>query len=250
MSAPVETRLARRAWLTFWGAMRRYHRYEVEGFAHLERAGSALLVGYHGRPIAHDLCMLTVTVHERLGYLPHGVIHGYFGHNARLRRAVDDLGFVTGDGEAIAAAVARGEHIMVQPGGTREGCRSTLHRHTVDWGERTGYLRLALRHGLPIIPVAGAGVDDGYVGLNDGAALGRRLGVPHRVPVWFGVGPLGLWPLSPPFPVKMRQVIGAPIETRGIDTRDEAAIAQLHQRVKGAVQALLDEANASKGARR
>ncbi len=239
MSAP----LSRRAWIAFWGAMRRYHRYEVEGFEHLRDTAPALLVGYHGRPIAHDLCMLTVTVHERLGYLPHGVIHGYFGHNPTLRRAVDDLGFVTGDGDAIAAAVARREHVLVQPGGTREGCRSALHRHEVDWGERTGYLRLALRHRLPIIPIAGAGVDDGYVGLNDGAALGRRLGVPHRIPVWLGVGPLGLWPFSPPFPVKMRQVIGAPIATGDVDPDDRAALATLHGRVKNAVQALLDVAN-------
>ena len=238
-----DPQLARRAWLAFWGAMRRYHRYEVEGFEHLEGAAPALLVGYHGRPLAHDLCMLTVTAYERLGYLPHGVIHGYFGHNRALRRAIDELGFVTGDGDALAAAVARGEHVMVQPGGTREGCRSALHRHEVDWGERTGYLRLALKHRLPIIPIAGAGVDDGYLGLNDGAALGRRLGVPHGLPVWIGVGPLGLWPLSPPFPVKMRQVIGAPIALGDVDPADRVALAALHARVRGAVQALLDSAN-------
>ena len=38
--------------------------------------------------------------------------------------------------------------------------------YEVDWGERTGYLRLALRHRLAIIPVAAAGVDDA------GATLG------------------------------------------------------------------------------
>lgn len=242
MSAALD-HLPRRAWVAAWGAMRRYHRYEVEGFELLERTSPALLVGYHGRPIAHDLCMLTVTVYERLGYLPHGVIHGAFGAHPALRRAVDDLGFVTGDGEAIAAAVARGEHVMVQPGGTREGCRSARHRHVVDWGGRTGYLRLALRHRLPIIPIAGAGVDDGYVGLNDGAALGRRLGLPERIPVWVGLGPLGLWPFSPPFPVKMRQVIGAPIATGEVDPDDRAALAALDARVRGAVQALLDRAN-------
>lgn len=248
MNAPVadDRHLARRAWLTYWGAMRRYHRYEVTGFEHLERTAPALLVGYHGRPIAHDLCMLTVTMHERLGYLPHGVIHGYFGENAVLRRAIDDLGFVTGDGDAIAAAVARREHIMVQPGGTREGCRSVRHRYEVDWGERTGYLRLALKHRLPIIPIAGSGVDDGYLGLNDGAALGRRLGVPGRIPVWLGVGPLGLWPFSPPFPVKMRQVIGAPIDLGDVDPDDRDALAALHRRVRGAVQSLLDGANAKR----
>src|SRR5262249_17262564 len=125
---PLVARGARAAWLAYWGALRAYHRYEVEGFEHLE-GPAALLVGYHGRPIAHDLCMLTVTIHERLGYLPHGVIHAAFGEAPVLRDVVDGLGFVTGDGPRVAEAVARGEHILVQPGGTREGCRSFRHRY-------------------------------------------------------------------------------------------------------------------------
>jgi len=234
----------RAAWLAFFRLARLYHRYEVRGLERLLRPGAALLVGYHGRPIAYDLCMLTVTLHERLGYLPHGVIHGYFGHQPVLRWAVENLGFVTGDGEAIERAVARGEHVLVQPGGTREGCRSFRHRYEVAWGDRTGYLRLSLRHRLPIVPIAAAGIDDGYLGLNDGYALGRKLGVPHRVPVWLGVGPLGPWPLSPPFPVKITQFVGEPIDPFAdgpIDAADPAALARLHARVKGAVQALCDE---------
>ena len=63
-------------WLTTWRLARRYHRYEVVGLEHLERPGAALLVGYHGRPIAYDLCMLLVTVYERLGYMPHASCTG------------------------------------------------------------------------------------------------------------------------------------------------------------------------------
>ena len=239
-------RLPTEAWLAFWRAMRVYHRYEVEGIHHLERPSAALIVGYHGRPLAYDLCMLTVTVHERLGYLPHGIIHGYFGAQPALRWIIDGLGFVTGDGRDLDEAVARGEHVLVQPGGTREGCRSFRHRYEVDWGDRTGYLRLALRHRLPIIPVAGAGVDDAFIGLNDGDALARRLGVPHRIPVWFGLGLTGLWPFSLPLPVKMRQVIGAPIDlTEGgeVDPSDREALLGLHRRIVAAVQGLLDRAN-------
>jgi 1-acyl-sn-glycerol-3-phosphate acyltransferase len=234
------------SWLAFWRALRVYHRYEVEGLPILARPGPALVVGYHGRPIAYDLCMLTVTLYERLGYMPHGVIHGAFERQPVLKWLIDGLGFVTGDGEGMAAAVARGELILVQPGGTREGCRSFRHRYQVDWGERVGYLRLALRYGLPIVPVAASGVDDGYIGLNDGYALGKRLGVPHQLPVWLGLGPAGLWPFSPPFPVKVRQVVGEPIDlTAGgpVDPGDRPALLALHRKVAAAVQALLKRAN-------
>jgi 1-acyl-sn-glycerol-3-phosphate acyltransferase len=118
----------------------------------------------------------------------------------------------------------------------------------VDWGDRTGYLRLALRHRLPIVPVAAAGIDDGYLGLNDGYALGRRLGVPHRIPVWLGLGPLGLWPLSPPFPVKITQLVGEPIDPHAdgpLAEDDREGLLRLHRRVAGAVQALMDEHRAA-----
>jgi hypothetical protein len=187
-----------------------------------------------------------VTLYEQLGYMPHGVIHGAFERQPTLKWLIDGLGFVTGDGEGMAAAVARGELILVQPGGTREGCRSFRHRYQVDWGERVGYLRLALRYGLPIVPVAASGVDDGYIGLNDGYTLGKRLGVPHQLPVWLGLGPTGLWPFSPPFPVKVRQVVGEPIDlTAGgpVDPGDRPALLALHRKVAAAVQALLKRAN-------
>jgi 1-acyl-sn-glycerol-3-phosphate acyltransferase len=238
-------------WLAVFRALRAWHRYEVMGLDTLLRPGAKLIVAYHGRPLALDQCMLTVTLYERLGYLPHGIIHGSFGQNRLLRRWIDGLGFVTGDGPGIVEAVARGEHILVQPGGTREGCRSFRHRYQVDWGERLGYLRLAIRHGLPIVPVAGDGVDDAYVGLNDGYALGRRLRVPAGLPVWVGIGATGVWPLSLPFPVKMTQWVGEPIERHlhgRIDPSDRAALVELHQEVRGAVQALMDRARSRKEA--
>ncbi|MGZ3461657.1 MAG: lysophospholipid acyltransferase family protein [Archangium sp.] len=229
-------------WLKAFGALRHYLRYEVRGLEVLLRPGPALLVGYHGRPLALDQCMLSVTLYEHLGQLPAGIIHGAFGQPS-LRWMVEGLGFVPGDGPELAEAVARGRHVLVQPGGTREGCRDFRHRYRVDWGERLGYLRLALRHQLPIIPVAADGVDDLYLGLNDGHALGKRLGLPARLPLWLGLGATGPWPFSLPFPVKVTQRVGQPIRRHlggAVEAGDRAALLGLHREVAGAVQALLD----------
>ncbi|MDC0708014.1 lysophospholipid acyltransferase family protein [Stigmatella sp. ncwal1] len=235
------------SWLAVFRALRAWHRYEVIGLDTLLSPGAKLIVGYHGRPLAFDQCMLTVELYERLGYLPHGIIHGAFQANRLLRWWIDGLGFVTGDGEELTEVVARGEHILVQPGGTREGCRSFRHRYQVDWGERTGYLRMAIKYGLPIVPVAGRGVDDAYVGLNDGHALGKRLGVPAQLPLWLGLGATGIWPFSLPFPVKMTQYVGAPFTRHlegQVDPGDREALRHIHHEVRGTVQALLDRARA------
>jgi 1-acyl-sn-glycerol-3-phosphate acyltransferase len=240
---PLPRGVPLQAWLALWRTLRVYHRYEVRGLERLDGLGAALLVAYHGRPIAHDQCMLTATLYERYGYMPHGVVHGAVESNRLMTWVSDDLGFITGDGAATEEAVRRGELLMVQPGGTREGCRSFRRRYEVDWGERTGYLRLALRHRLPIVPVAATGVDDAYLGLNDGYVWGKRLHVPLRLPLWLGIGPTGLWPLSPPFPVKITTVIGEPIDVSDTSPTDRAGLLALHRRVGGAVQGLLDEAN-------
>jgi 1-acyl-sn-glycerol-3-phosphate acyltransferase len=246
-------RLPLNLWLAYWRALRRYHRYEVEGLEHLDGPGAALIVGYHGRPFAYDVCMLGVTLYERLGYLPHGIVHRGMKRIPVLRWLVDGLGFLTGDGDDVARAVARGEHVVVTPGGAAEGCRGLRDRYRVAWGERVGYLRLALRHGMAIVPVAAAGADGAYIGLNDAERLGRRLGLPRdwRWLPWLGLGPLGPWPVSPPFPVRMRQLVGAPIDPRAdaaVDANDRGALLRLHARVQRAVQDLLDRARGRRAA--
>lgn len=239
-----------RAWLAAFRWLRRYNRYEVEGMEHLLAPGAALLAGYHGRPAAYDLCMLMTVIWDELGYMPHGIVHRYFRVQPALRWLVDGVGLVTGDGDEIREAVARGEHIIVPPGGTREGYRSFRDKYRVAWGDRTGYLKLAIRHGMKVIPVAALGIDDGFVGFNDGYALGKKVGMPHELPLWLGFGMTGVFPLSLPFPVKITQLVGAPIdplEDGPVDLDDRPRLLSIHRRVTAAVQALLDRNR--KGAR-
>ncbi len=239
-------RAARRIWLSYWRAMRHYHRFEVSGFEHIMRPGAALIVGYHGRAGAHDLCMLQSYMFERTGAMGSAVMHHAFARMPVLRWLVAGGGFVTSDGGDLAEAVGKGERLFVTPGGTREGYRSARDRYRVDWGQRTGYLRLALKYGLPIIPTGASGVDDTFIGLNDGYKWGKRLGAPAGLPLWLGVGPLGLWPLSPPFPSKIRLRIGSPFQPTELfadcNEPSEAVLLTAHARVAGAVQALLNSA--------
>lgn len=249
MSAATRFGLPARGWLGLSHLMRRWHRYEVTGLEHLPTHGSALIVGYHGRPMALDLVLLQSLIHDRLGYVPHAFAHAGLFKVPVLGRMFSELGMVAGDGPHLDAAVARGEHLIVTPGGTREGLRSHRDTYRVDWGHRRGYLKLALRLGLPIVPVGGSGMDHIWHGLFDGNAFAKGLPKfvpePLRIPVWLGVGPLGLAPLSPPWPVKIHQAIGPAIHLQAdgpVDPRDRAALDALHQRVAGAVQDQIDAA--------
>lgn len=235
-----------RFWLASWRGMIRWHRYEAHGLEHLDGPAS-LVAGYHGRPAAWDMCMLTVRMYERYGYLPHAIFHAALMKPRSVRWLLEGIGGVAGDDGSLAAAVARGEHVLVTPGGPLEGTRSWRDKYRVNWGPRTGYVKLAAKYRLPIVPVGASGVDDTFIALNNGYETSKRLGINPNIPVWFGIGPFGLSPFSMPWPVKIRSVVGAPIPDtadRVVDPRDEEALKEIHGKVTAGVQACIDRARA------
>ena len=237
--------IAQGGWVSYWRFWQRYHRYTVEGMEHLDGPRAAMIVGYHARGIAMDMCMLTAAIHERYGYLPHGFVHRSVESVPPIKWFTDALGFFTGDSPELAAAVVRGEHLITTPGGGQEGLRHFRERYKVCWGDAVGYVRLAVKYRLRIVPVGCGGADDLYIGLNDAEATGRRLRVPMRwgFAFWLGIGPLGTYPFSPPYPVRLAQVIGPPIDPFAdgdVSPDDDEGLLRIHRRVVAAVQQILD----------
>jgi hypothetical protein len=104
---------------------------------------------------------------------------------------------------------------------------------------------VALKYDLPIVPTAGTGVDDTFIGLNDGYVWGKKLGLPMSLPAWVAFGASGIWPATLPFPAKIVCHIGEPINPHAegrVDPKDKARLAKLHEKVAGAVQKLMDDA--------
>jgi 1-acyl-sn-glycerol-3-phosphate acyltransferase len=243
--------LAQGAWIHYWRHWQRYHRYSVQGLENIDGTGPKLIVGYHARGIAMDMCMLTVALFDRYGHLPHGFVHRGVESFAPIKRLTDALGFLVGDGPELAAAVARGEHLVTTPGGGREGLRGFWDRYRVSWGDGLGYVKLAVKYRLPIVPVGCAGADDLFIGLNDATTTGAALRIPPKwgYMLWIGLGPLGAYPFSPPFPVRLSQLVGAPLDPFAegqVGLNDKKALERVHQRVTAAVQATLDQARAAR----
>jgi 1-acyl-sn-glycerol-3-phosphate acyltransferase len=232
--------LAREYWIRTWKMRQAYHRFEVKGVEVLEGPGPAIIAGYHGRPFASDLLMLQIHMLDRsVSCRP--LVHDSFAKSRFFRPIVEGMGFLTGEGPELDRAVAQGAKIIITPGGGQESTRASSVRYRSHWEGRIGFARLALRKRLPIIPAAGSGVDDQYLSLIDGYRTARSLGLPRKMMLFVGVGPLGLFPFSPPFPVKVTLHLGRPIPPEG-DPDSEADVRALHARVVGAVEVLLDRA--------
>lgn len=226
---------------------RRYFRYEVESFDVLAESETSLIVGYHGGPWTFDLWMLGDRMRDELGYFPRAVWHWLWWAIPGLRQAVSELGGLRGAPtyEEMDEMRSRGEHLIVAPGGMREAMRPFWSDPRVDLGDRRGYLRLALKHDLPIIPVVATGIDETFLGLNDGYRLSRLLFGRGDLPAWLAFGAGGLWPLALPFAVKIRQRIGAPIRLDELPgfvsaANDGERLELAHEHVTTTLQAMLD----------
>jgi 1-acyl-sn-glycerol-3-phosphate acyltransferase len=218
----------------FWA---QYFRFETEGFGVLARTDPALIVAYHGGPWTFDLWMLAARMYDELGYFPRAVWHRVWWQIPALGGAVTELGGLPGPPtEADMARIkSQGQHLVVTPGGAKEGLRPFWRSHRVDFGSRRGYLRLAYAHDLPIIPVVSSGLDETFLGLSNAYEVSKRLFGREHVPAWLAVGLGGIWPLALPFPVKIRQRIGSPIRL------GEESLEQAHDHVTGVLQSMLDE---------
>jgi hypothetical protein len=239
-------------WTRYWQWMRKYHRYEIArgGIERILRcAGPALIVGYHGKPGARDLVMLQTLLLQDYGERTHAITNDMVFGIPGLRGLAEGMQLVSRDRAAIEKVVRRGEKLVVTPGGIAEGWGA--ERYRVRW-KSLGYLRLAARHNLPIILVAGVGVDEAFLPLYDAyrfwspAWKGRRGGgkLPEGAGLWLGLGPTGLWPLTPPIPVRIVQYIDPPLylEDHGIRSADDLeGLARVHRSLAHRTQQMLDE---------
>ena len=90
------------------------------------------------------------------------------------------LGAVRAHPANAIALLARGAPVLVYPGGDLDAYRPWSRRGEIVFARRTGFVRVALRTGAPIVPVVSSGAHDGFRVLTDGRTLVERLGLKRR----------------------------------------------------------------------
>lgn len=226
----------------------------VEGAHHLAAKGPALVVGNHSGGVLamFEPLMLAhaLAPHVGLAALPRLLLHEIMWRTP-LAPAIARLGAVRASRSNADAVLARGEKVLVYPGGDREAFRSFFDRDRVCFGDRRGYVALAIAHGVPLVPVVTAGMHSGFVCLDDGHAIASRFPLARALrvgvlPLTLGF-PFGLMPLVPlpyvPLASGVRIRVLAPISfsRSGAEAAsDEAYVEACHARVVHAMQQALD----------
>jgi 1-acyl-sn-glycerol-3-phosphate acyltransferase len=198
-----------------------WFRMEIEGWDRLPDP-PALLIGIHsGAPFVWDAWTVGAawwrhfgpdrplhgTAHDALMALP--LIGGYFRRMGVLPAAPD----------SIAGALAAGRDVALWPGGERDSLRPWVKRDEAVLAGRMGFVRLAIRSAVPIVPIATVGGPDSMPVLTSGRRLAKALQLDKVARIkLFPVALQAPWGLSPallpelPLPTKIRTAFQEPIE--------------------------------------
>ncbi|MDQ3036776.1 MAG: acyltransferase family protein [Myxococcota bacterium] len=218
----------------------------------LERipAGPGLYVANHnGGVLFPDAYVLGATIYRRCGMedLPYVLAHDMAVRTPIANEMMVPLGGVRASPENAHKLFAANRKVLVFPGGDVEALRPYRDRDKIVFGERRGYVRLAIQEGVPIIPSVTAGAHSGLFVLDDGGRVARFLGIdrsmrvkvcPIVISVPWGLT-IGFPPPYVPVPTRMFMEILEPIafDRSGPEAaNDREYVEQCHQRVVGAMQ--------------
>jgi len=245
---------ARIEWLCrlYHEPLKAYFRFEALG---IERVppGPALYVGNHsGAMLIPDSFLLfsTMFFERGLADLPYGLGHEVAISLPGIQQIVVPLGAVRASHDTAHRLFGAGHKVMVYPGGDIDSHRPWRDRDRIVFGGRRGYVRLALRESVPIIPIVTAGAQEVFVIIDDLRWLAKltRADRLRRTKVWpltlsipWGVT-LGPSLLYWPAPTKIIAEFLEPIEfdpTGPEAAEDEEHVRRCAARVEDAMQEAL-----------
>jgi len=189
---------------------RRYFRAEAHGIEHLPASGRVVLVSNHSGQLPFDGLVIGTAcfLEPEQPRLVRAMVEFFVPTVPFASYLFARWGQITGTPENCRRLLASDECVLVFPEGARGISKPFSKRYQLaDFG--TGFMRLALESGAPIVPVAVIGAEEQAPAINI-KPLARLLGVPAL--------PLVPYPpfIAPvPLPVKYRLYFGEPMRFTG-----------------------------------
>jgi len=238
--------------LPFLDYVLRYFDAEVEGFEHVPEDSPVLIVGNHsGGTLVPDVAVFIAAWYRARGLespltaLAFDAVFGLPGVGQAARRA----GVMPANPDNARDALSSGASVLVYPGGDHDAFRPWTDRNRIDFDDRKGFVKLALREKVPVVPVVGHGAHESLVVIARGDSFSSALGFDRlRTTVMPLVWQLP-WGLSIPFvpgiplPVKITMRVGPALDWSNFgpaDADDPAVVDRCYEEITGAMQGTLD----------
>jgi 1-acyl-sn-glycerol-3-phosphate acyltransferase len=225
----------------------RWFRVEVRGLESIPPAGEVLVVSNHsGGALTPDPLVFGPAFYATFGYhRPLYILAHYGVFFTPLRAYLGRIGAIHASPENAAKALHSGAAVLVYPGGDYDAYRPTLSQNVIDFNGRTGYVRIAIETGVPIVPVVSIGAQEAQLFLSRGDRLAKRLGL-HRIrldilPLAVGL-PFGIttfFPANFPLPTKIINQVLEPIDITAQFGKNPD-VAEVDSYVRSVMQEALD----------
>jgi 1-acyl-sn-glycerol-3-phosphate acyltransferase len=230
-----------------------YFRCETELEAELPGGPFLGVANHNGMTGTPDMFCHMVAFWRRYGpeRPSYGLMHDVPFHVPYAGSWLNASGAIAANPTNARRALGSGAAVLVFPGGDIDACKPTSAQYTIRFGRRRGFLRLAIRERVPIVPIVSAGAHQSLYIATDGRRLAERLRLPELARS--NVAPFGValpWgiilgvplPHLPP-PVKVHTRILRPLDL-GLppEAADDAAeVERAFERVVAMMQAALDD---------
>ncbi|MDX6727418.1 MAG: hypothetical protein QOK49_2223 [Baekduia sp.] len=235
-----------------WNPLMDYwFRMEIEGWEHLPEP-PVLLIGIHsGAPFVWDAWTVGIQWWRHFGdeRILHGTAHDALMAAPGIGAYFRSMGVLPAAPDSIAAALAAGRDVALWPGGEVDSLRPWTDRDKAVLAGRTGFVRMAISAGVPIVPVATVGGPDSMPVLSSGRRLAKVLQLDRiaRLKV-FPIALSAPWGIAPaalpeiPLPTKIRTAFQEPIELDHDPERagDDAYVREKYDEVRESIQRGID----------
>jgi len=233
-----------------------YFRLETSGWERLPQETSLLIGNHSGGALTMDAWTLVFDWWRRFGAerVLHATAHDVLMAAPGLGDYFRLCGVIPASRGGVSAALSAGRDVIIWPGGEVDSMRNWRRRDEAVLGGRKGFIRQAIRSGVPIVPVASVGGHDTVFVLSEGRWLANGLdrvsGLKtklrgSRLPIVLGF-PFGLTietiPTHLPLPAKIRTELLEPVHVDHDPERvdDRQYVTSIYRQVESAIQDGMD----------
>jgi 1-acyl-sn-glycerol-3-phosphate acyltransferase len=237
----------------FWNPVMDYwFRMEIGGWERLPEP-PALLIGIHsGAPFVWDAWTVGVQWWRHFGdqRVLHGTAHDALMAAPLIGRYFRAMGVLPAAPDSIAAALAAGHDVALWPGGEVDSLRPWTQRDEAVLGGRTGFIRMAIQAGVPIVPIATVGGPDSMPVLSRGRNIAKALQLdklarikvmPFAIQAPWGIAPAMLPEI--PLPTKIRTEFQEPVKLARDPkkAKDDDYVERKYEEVRESIQGGMDK---------